>query len=106
MRVALEGPGVASARSLGYPRQRCVGPASHHISCRLGSCRGNDENGAIGAGNMPAFNNNMQALMINWAHMMEPPGPNSMSSLSVLPGHRNQAFADDIFPVLMNGSIK
>ena len=42
----------------------------------------------------------MKALMINWAHLLESYGPNSISSLSVSDDQRNQAFADGIFPVL------
>ena len=47
---------------------------------------------------LQAFNS-MKALMINWAHLLEASGPNSVSSLSVSNDPRNQAFADGIFPI-------
>ena len=60
---------------------------------------------------LQAFNN-MKALMINWSHLLEPSGPNSVSSLSISNDPSNQAFADGIFPVLsmdgangMDGSV-
>ena len=49
--------------------------------------------------NIVAFNN-MKSLLVNWSHLLEPSGPNSVSSLSVSNDTRNQALSDGIYLVL------